>query len=165
MATTDRPDASSGSAAFTLLELMIVVAIIAILASMAVPIYQRTKMVAQEANASSEVKYIADSIDRYIITNGEPPDSLDEIEGLADMRDPWGNEYQYLRLQGAGKGKGKGVSGKARKDHNLVPINTDYDLYSMGPDGKTAPALTSAVSRDDIVRAQNGSFFGVAADY
>ena len=25
--------------------------------------------------------------------------------------------------------------GKFRKDKNIVPINSDYDLYSMGPDG------------------------------
>ncbi|MCG6963484.1 MAG: prepilin-type cleavage/methylation domain-containing protein, partial [Acidobacteria bacterium] len=37
--------------------------------------------------------------------------------------------------------------------------------YSMGPDGKSQPPLTAKASRDDIVRAGNGSFVGVAIDY
>jgi len=46
-----------------------------------------------------------------------------------------------------------------------VPINSDYDLYSKGPDGLSLKPLTAAPSRDDIVRANNGSFIGIAADY
>jgi general secretion pathway protein G len=52
-----------------------------------------------------------------------------------------------------------------RKDRNLVPINSDYDLYSMGPDGESMPPLTAARSRDDIVRANNGGFVGTAEAY
>jgi len=55
--------------------------------------------------------------------------------------------------------------GQKRKDKNLVPINSDYDLYSMGPDGKTTSALTAAISQDDIVRGRDGIFIGLAADY
>jgi general secretion pathway protein G len=46
-----------------------------------------------------------------------------------------------------------------------VPINTDFDLYSVGPDGNTQPPLTAPVSRDDIVRANDGRFIGKAEDY
>jgi len=46
-----------------------------------------------------------------------------------------------------------------------VPINTDFDLYSMGPDGRSAPPLTAKHSRDDIVRANDGAFIGLASDY
>ena len=59
----------------------------------------------------------------------------------------------------------KSGHGHARKDHSLVPINTDFDLYSMGPDGRSSPPLTAKASRDDIVRANDGAFVGVAADY
>lgn len=65
---------------------------------------------------------------------------------------------------GAGGG-GAGANGQARKDRNLVPINSDFDLYSMGRDGQSAPPLTAKVSRDDIVRANNGGFVGLASDY
>jgi general secretion pathway protein G len=147
---------------------MIVVAIIAILASIGVPMYRQTKEHARQVSAVSELRTISFEIDRFVIMNGEPPDSLTDVD-MDDKRDPWGRPYQYLRLDtigtGTGKGKGKGGVGKARKDHNLVPINTDYDLYSMGADGKSASPLTAEISRDDIVRAQDGNYFGLAADY
>lgn len=84
-------------------------------------------------------------------------------EAEADqIRDPWGNPYQYLNLSDPNI---KGATGKARKDHNLVPINSDFDLYSMGKDGKSVSPLTAAASRDDIVRANNGRFIGPASKY
>jgi general secretion pathway protein G len=79
--------------------------------------------------------------------------------GLGARLDPWGNAYQYLNFANI-----MGV-GAVRKDRNLVPINTDFDLYSVGPDGNTQPPLTAPVSRDDIVRANDGRFIGKAEDY
>ena len=55
--------------------------------------------------------------------------------------------------------------GKKRKDKSLHPLNSDYDLYSMGPDGRSVSPLTAKASRDDIIRANNGGFIGVAEDY
>jgi general secretion pathway protein G len=52
-----------------------------------------------------------------------------------------------------------------RKDRFLVPINSDYDLYSMGKDGKSSSPLTSKNGRDDIIRANDGAFIGLASDY
>jgi general secretion pathway protein G len=52
-----------------------------------------------------------------------------------------------------------------RKDKNLVPINSEYDLYSVGPDGDSVPPLTAQPSRDDIVMANDGKFIGLASDY
>jgi general secretion pathway protein G len=79
--------------------------------------------------------------------------------GLAGLLDPWGNAYQYLNFADI-----MGV-GQVRKDRNLVPINTDFDLYSMGRDGASQPPLTANTSRDDIVRANDGRFVGKAEDY
>ena len=53
----------------------------------------------------------------------------------------------------------------ARKDRFLVPINSTYDLYSVGKDGKTVAALTAKASKDDIVRANDGAFIGLAVKY
>ena len=47
----------------------------------------------------------------------------------------------------------------------MNPLNTDFDLYSMGPDGQTQKQLTAAKARDDIVRAGNGGFIGKAEDH
>jgi general secretion pathway protein G len=97
-------------------------------------------------------------IDQFFKDNGRFPDSLEEVYGEVPL-DAWGNPYQYLNHD---KAKGKG---KLRKDKNLVPINSDYDLYSMGPDGETASPLTASISKDDIIRARNGMYVGVAVDY
>jgi general secretion pathway protein G len=56
-------------------------------------------------------------------------------------------------------------NGKARKDKFLVPINSDYDLYSDGQDGQSASPLTAKASQDDIVRAANGSYVGLASQF
>ncbi|MGH7274409.1 MAG: prepilin-type cleavage/methylation domain-containing protein, partial [Nitrospiria bacterium] len=55
--------------------------------------------------------------------------------------------------------------GDLRKDAKLVPINSDFDLYSMGSDGQSASALTAKQSWDDIVRASNGGYVGIASEY
>ena len=84
------------------------------------------------------------------------PDSLDELPGEA-LADPWGRPSQYLRIAGNNT---PGLRGRLRKDRNLVPINSDYDLYSFGEDGDSRPPLTARPSRDDRVRAADGSFVG-----
>jgi general secretion pathway protein G len=69
---------------------------------------------------------------------------------------------------GSGGSSGSGnntANGQARKDRFLVPINTDYDLYSMGPDGRSVAPLTANASRDDIIRASDGTFIGRACDF
>ena len=53
----------------------------------------------------------------------------------------------------------------ARKDRFLHPLNSTYDLYSVGKDGKTVAALTAKASKDDIIRANDGGFIGLAVKY
>jgi general secretion pathway protein G len=55
--------------------------------------------------------------------------------------------------------------GQARKDRKLVPINSDFDLFSPGRDGKTTGPLTAKASQDDIVRGSDGAFVGLGKDY
>jgi general secretion pathway protein G len=99
------------------------------------------------------------TVENNKLDTGSYPDSLADV-GVS-MLDPWGNPYQYLRIEGASS-KAKG---KQRKDHSLVPINSDFDLYSMGEDGASSPPLTAASSQDDIVRANNGAYYGYGRDY
>jgi len=79
---------------------------------------------------------------------------------LLPLTDPWGNPYRYLRLYNRPANQNN-----ARKDHNLHPINSDFDLYSMGPDGQSNKPLQSQKSRDDIIRANDGAFVGKASVY
>jgi len=145
---------------FTLVELMCVIAIIGILASIATPLFFTYRDRAIRFETENEMRLLEKEITNYFIYYKEFPDSLNDI-GLGNLLDPWGNPYQYLRIDG-GDIKGKG---KLRKDRFMVPINTDYDLYSMGPDGKSVSPLTAKASRDDIIRANNGAFFGPASLY
>lgn len=65
----------------------------------------------------------------------------------------------------AGGGGGGSIMGEVRKDRFQVPINSDFDLYSSGPDGQSRGPLSAPVSRDDILRANDGAFYGVAEDF
>lgn len=145
---------------FQLLEILIGVAIISVLALLAIPSYSQYRDRVNNANAAGDISSISQTIERFYAENNHYPDSLDEV-GMGGLKDPWGNPYQYLRINGANL-KGKGM---LRKDKNLVPVNSDYDLYSMGKDGSSVPPFTAKQSQDDIVRANNGKFVGLAADY
>jgi general secretion pathway protein G len=111
--------------------------------------------------ALADISKMDADIDQYIMDYNVPPDSLDEV-GYDNFLDPWGNPYQYLRIFESSE---PGVNGKRRKDHSLVPVNSDYDLYSMGPDGDSKPPFTAKASRDDIVRASNGGFIGPVSEF
>jgi general secretion pathway protein G len=154
---------------FSLVELMVAVAILTILGAISVNHYLRFIDKAQIQGVVRDMREIELSIQSYTQVNGTLPESLEQI-GFKDFKDPWGNPYIYLPLNQAtdgspGKGKKENPKDKARKDRNLHPINTDYDLYSMGKDGKSTLPLTAAISRDDIIRANNGAFIGLASEY
>ncbi len=145
--------------AFTLLELLVVIAIIGITSTIAVPSYREYIDRADVAQAIADIYRIDVAMATYETAfNGRLPNSLADI-GMDGLLDPWENPYQYFNISTA-----TGV-GQLRKDHNLVPINSDYDLYSMGKDGMSVSPLTAAPSRDDIVRAGNGRFVGKATDF
>ena len=46
-----------------------------------------------------------------------------------------------------------------------MPLNSDFDLYSLGPDGESSLALPAAPSQDDVVRAANGAYIGLGVNY
>jgi general secretion pathway protein G len=151
-----------GRAGFTLVELLITIAILAVLAAIAVPSYSRYVDRAALAQATGDIRRLEVLIAQYQSDNQRLPSSLADI-GKAAMLDPWKNPYQYLDLSSLNVDKK--LMGQVRKDKNLVPINSDYDLYSMGKDGKSRAPMTAADSRDDVVRASNGRFVGLASDY
>ncbi len=183
---------------FTLVELLIVVAIIAVLASIAVPRYEAAVNNAKVIRAVCDLKTISQAIEMYMLTNGKYPDSLADV-GYGERTDPWGHKYQYVNIDSKirsgdprwgpdGKWKGSGggpslpgippdeavltevaleaVSEKPiRKNGALFPLNSDFDLYSLGLDGLTSPKITAPPSLDDVIRANNGRFFGLANKY
>ena len=145
---------------FQLLELLIALAVISVLTVVAIPSYADYRDKVDNATAAADINSIVQAIERFYTEYNHYPDSLNEIR-MGTLQDPWKHTYQYLRINGANlKSKGS-----LRKDKNLVPINTDYDLYSNGKDGATSAPLTAKHSQDDIIRANNGKFIGLAADY
>jgi general secretion pathway protein G len=147
-----------GRKGFTLLELMIVIAILAVLGAIAVPQYKSYADRATYHKLIQTMRMIDREISVFNITTGRFPENLGEVN-LGYLRDPWNNSFRYLNVVTARN------IGQVRKNRNLVPINLDYDLYSMGPDGQSKAPLTARQSQDDIIRAENGSFFGRASDY
>jgi len=143
---------------FTLIELMVVIAILGTITGIAIPAYQTYIERARVAKAIAEVDMMQGEIAAYELVEGKFPDTLTDI-GRGNLLDPWENNYQYLNFANIA-----GV-GKMRKDRFMVPLNTDYDLYSMGKDGETAAPLTSEASYDDVIRANDGRFIGLASEY
>ena len=68
-----------GERGFTLIELIIVMAIIAILVSIAVPIYARMVQRAKEAVLKEDLHTIRTAIDSYTIDKQKAPQSLDDL--------------------------------------------------------------------------------------
>jgi general secretion pathway protein G len=146
------------SAGFTLVELLIMITIVLTISAIAIPNLIAAIEDARIARAISDIHTLADEISLYLTINGQFPDTLAQI-GYGGLLDPWGNPYQYLN-HATMKG-----NGHARKDRFLVPLNSDYDLYSMGPDGQSVAPLTAKASQDDIIRASDGSYVGLASDF
>jgi general secretion pathway protein G len=140
----------------TLLELMAAIAVVVVLASLAIPAFNGYVQRARVARAVSDIGTLSLNLYRWQSNTRTLPATLAEA-GLGG-NDPWGRPYVYLRVEGA-------KIGQLRKDGNLVPINRDFDLYSMGADGESVGPLTAKKSRDDIVRANNGAYIGLAANY
>jgi len=148
----------SDDRAFTLLELMVVVAMIATLIAMSIPVLGDAVEFAYVAQAIGDIRTLQTEITRYEVTMGSLPATLQQA-GLGDFQDPWGNPYQYLNFETV---QGQGAK---RKDKFQVPLNSTYDLYSMGKDGQSVSALTANPSKDDVVRANDGAFIGLATQY
>ena len=145
---------------FTLMELVVLLLVLSMLVTISIPLYKGYRDNAMNARAAADIAVLQFDLSFYASANNNSlPDSLDVL-GRGPILDPWGNPYQYLNYDTVAHGHGE-----QRKDRFLVPINSTYDLYSMGKDGKTKAPLTAQDSRDDIIRANDGLFIGLASDF
>ena len=142
----------------TIIELMIVIAIIGVLASIALPAYKDYTEKARVNQAISDIADIAILIEAYWQDARAYPPSLADV-GAGGMVDPWGYAYRYLDLTQPGS------TGAARKDRNLVPLNSDFDLYSVGKNGQTTSPISTPKGKDDVIRANDGRFIDIASNY
>jgi general secretion pathway protein G len=143
---------------FTLIEVMLTVTIAGILLTLIATMYQSYRNRVDVNRAVSDIMVISASVAEFNKEYDRFPLTLAEI-GKDSMRDPWGAAYAYVNHADA-SGRGS-----FRKDKNIVPINSDFDVWSNGKDGASAPALTANPSRDDVIRANDGGFFGLVSVY
>jgi general secretion pathway protein G len=141
----------------TLLELLLVMALVGILGAVALPAYRGHVDRVDENRAIADLGSLSLQLYRWQTNTGVFPETLAQA-GLDGIVDPWGRAYAYLDVATA-------PSNAVRKDKNLHPINTDFDLYSLGKDGVSQLPLTAGPSRDDVIRANNGAYLGRAEDY
>jgi general secretion pathway protein G len=144
--------------AFTLIELIIIMVIIGILTGIAVPLYADFVHKTRVERAKWDIRQIESGINIYYYKYKAYPSDLNEvIEGSG--LDPWGKQYRYV------SSSHPNWAALQRMDRSMRPLNSDFDLYSRGADGLSAPALSHSSSQDDVVRASNGTFVGLGADF
>ena len=141
----------------SLIELLIIMAVLATLATIALLFFSDVSEQTKVARAIADLTTIGGEIDTFEYMNDRLPNDLAEIR-RASFKDPWGNAYVYQSFAAT-------PQGQWRKDHNLVPINSSFDLFSKGKDGQSQPPLTASASRDDIIRANDGHYIGLASRY
>jgi general secretion pathway protein G len=132
-------------------------ALIGLLSSLAVPRYRDIIDKARVAKAIGDIK----AIQTDLMSQDSLPPSLAAINRHT-MLDPWGRPYVYFKF--AIK-KGQAPPAGARRDKFLVPVNSEFDLYSLGKDGQSAIAFTAKAAHDDVVRANDGGFIGLAKSF
>ncbi|HXG44876.1 MAG TPA: prepilin-type N-terminal cleavage/methylation domain-containing protein [Gemmatimonadales bacterium] len=146
-------------AGYALVELLAVLAIVGLLAGLGFPRIRSSLERARVARAVGDIRAIQADL-MALESQGQPlPATLNAI-GRGTIRDPWGRPYVYVPFPA-----GRRVPPGARRDRFLVPVNSTFDLYSLGRDGQSAPAFTAAPSLDDVVRANDGGYIGLAANY
>jgi general secretion pathway protein G len=142
---------------FSLVELVLVLAIVGVVLGFGIPLYlghvDRTRLL----EATVQLGELSKAVKAWERTNGALPATL-AAAGL-QKNDPWGRPYEYFNLRAVSG------NGQARKDKKLAPLNSDFDLYSVGKDGETQQNLGHARSRDDVVRARDGAFIGTAEEF
>ena len=144
------------------MELMTALVVVGLLAAIALPSYAAIVERQKVGQARIDLLKIGTLIEQYRTMQFSIPESLADLGPNVNLpKDPWGRDYQYLNFNSPAPG----VNGKIRKDHNLHPLNSEFDLYSLGEDGQSQSPLTARASRDDVIWARDGAFVGLAEDY
>ncbi|GAB3241581.1 type II secretion system major pseudopilin GspG [Pseudaeromonas pectinilytica] len=132
---------------FTLLEIMVVIVILGILASMVVPNLMSKKDQADRQKAVSDIVALENALDMYKLDNSRYPTTEQGLEALVTKpqgepeprnyssdgyikrlpQDPWGNAYQLMSPGEHGKIDvfSPGLDGEAGSDDDIGNWNMD----------------------------------------
>jgi prepilin-type N-terminal cleavage/methylation domain-containing protein len=169
MRQTIRDEKSNGG--FTLLELLIVVAIIAILAAIAIPNFLEAQTRAKAARTRSELKTIAVALESYAVDHGRYPDplapykeSLSTVHELStpvaylattEMLDPFPPKFEDLNPPPPPSYQPtywydnyEGAFGRGMHKMNDTPIFPGFCLSSVGPDRESNSAVVYPLFMD-----------------
>ena len=146
---------------FTLIELMIVIVIIGILATLLIPRIMERPEEARRVKAKADIKTIESALKLYKIDTGNYPTTEQGLEALirkpdtspvpnkwreggylegdAVPKDPWGNPYYYTASSSSG------TSGTSGRDYEIVSYGSDGQ---PGGTGKNADISSADLSKD-----------------
>ncbi len=121
-------------AGFTLLELMIVISIIIILASITLPQYQKTIMHTRETVLRDDLRKMRSLIDQFAADKGRLPQSLDDLVSEGYMRevpiDPFTGQKDWAITQGADPNSSEGEQGMTDVHSASAEVSTEGTAYS-----------------------------------
>ena len=119
---------------FTLLELMIVISIIIILASITLPQYQKTIMHTRETVLRDDLRKMRSLIDQFAADKGRLPQSLDEIVSEGYMReipiDPFTGNKDWALTPGEDPNSSEGSQGVTDVHSASSDTSTEGTPYS-----------------------------------
>ena len=133
---------------FTLIELMITVAIIGLLASVALPLAEVQVQRSKEADLRRSLREVREAIDAYkrasdegaiekpVNKSGYPPTLGKLVEGAVDKRDPKGGRLYFLRRIPPDPMTGQEWGLRAYASPADAPQKGEdvYDVYSLSED-------------------------------
>jgi len=121
-------------AGFTLLELMIVISIIIILASITLPQYQRTIMHTRETVLKDDLRKMRSLIDQFAADKGRLPQSLDELVSSGYMRevpiDPFTGQKDWAITTGEDPNSSQGEQGMTDIHSASAEVSTEGTPYN-----------------------------------
>jgi len=130
---SDRVASCSREGAFTLVEIVLVITIIAVLGAAAIYKIKGTVDVAKETRVESDIKNVMTQIKVYEARNLQPPTTEQGLKALVELpavepvpgkwtqlmeevpKDPWNKELRYV--------------------YPAKRSKSDYDVFSLGKDG------------------------------
>jgi len=119
---------------FTLLELMIVISVIIILASIALPQYQKTIMHAKETVLRDDLFKMRSLIDQYAADKGKLPQSMDDLVSAGYLRempiDPFTEQKDWSVATGDDPNSTSGEQGVVDVHSASPEVGTDGRPYS-----------------------------------